>query len=181
MPVQNELSKQNIQDRYHGRNDPVARKILSTHATNMGLQPPEDQNIVCLFSPILPLRHCSFLFKTSLFLTSLPAASTEESLRTQVLKSLPAIQPAQLKSIVHVTKTRHVYPSSMLHEILTILDRCAFVNWKDRASAELAAQAWANGLEVDGEMVTVRWGRSKGASGPKFTKVDPSSVSESAL
>ena len=47
MPVQNELSKQNIQDRYHGRNDPVAKKIMSTHAANMGLQPPEDQNIVC--------------------------------------------------------------------------------------------------------------------------------------
>ena len=49
MPVQNELSKQNIQDRYHGRNDPVAKKILSTHAANMGLQPPEDQNIVRSF------------------------------------------------------------------------------------------------------------------------------------
>ena len=46
MPVQNELSKQNIQDRYHGRNDPVAKKILSGHAANMGLQPPEDQSIV---------------------------------------------------------------------------------------------------------------------------------------
>lgn len=46
MPVQNELSKQNIQDRYHGHNDPVAKKILSQHATAMGLQPPEDQNVV---------------------------------------------------------------------------------------------------------------------------------------
>ena len=50
MPVQNELSKQNIQDRYHGRNDPVAKKIMSTHAANMGLQPPEDPNIVRLSS-----------------------------------------------------------------------------------------------------------------------------------
>ena len=48
MPVQNELSKQNIQDRYHGRNDPVAKKILATHAASMGLQPPEDQSIVRL-------------------------------------------------------------------------------------------------------------------------------------
>ena len=46
MPVQNDLSKQNIQDRYHGRNDPVAKKILSTHAANKGLQPPEDTSIV---------------------------------------------------------------------------------------------------------------------------------------
>ena len=48
MPVQNELSKQNIQDRYHGNNDPVARKILNQHATRMGLAPPEDKAIVRL-------------------------------------------------------------------------------------------------------------------------------------
>ncbi len=47
MPVDNELSKQNIQDRYHGRSDPVAHKILNNHATSMGLTPPEDQTIVC--------------------------------------------------------------------------------------------------------------------------------------
>lgn len=46
MPVNNELSKQNIQDRYHGRSDPVANKILNSHAKNMGLAPPEDQSIV---------------------------------------------------------------------------------------------------------------------------------------
>ena len=50
MPVQNDLSKQNIQDRYHGRNDPVANKILSTNAANMGLAPPEDKTIVCSFT-----------------------------------------------------------------------------------------------------------------------------------
>lgn len=125
-PVQNELSKQNIQDRYHGRNDPVAQKILNTHAKNMGLTPPEDKSI------------------TSIFLTALPATATEESIRTQVVKSLPNADPAQIKSVVHVTKSR-----------------CAFVNWKDRPSAEIAAAAWSNGFEVDGQPVGVKWGRSK--------------------
>lgn len=46
MPVDNELAKQNIQDRYHGRQDPVAQKILNTHAKSMGLTPPEDKAIV---------------------------------------------------------------------------------------------------------------------------------------
>ncbi|EMD38312.1 hypothetical protein CERSUDRAFT_113478 [Gelatoporia subvermispora B] len=128
IPVDNELSRQNIQDRYHGRNDPVAQKIMSTHAASMGLTPPEDPTI------------------TSLFLTNLPANATEQSIRTRVLTSLPAVQPAQLKSVVHVTKTR-----------------CAFINFKDRTSAELAAQAWANGLDIDGESVNVKWGRSKNA------------------
>lgn len=45
-PENNELSHQNLQDRYHGKNDPVARKIMSTHADNMGLKAPEDQSIV---------------------------------------------------------------------------------------------------------------------------------------
>jgi pre-mRNA-splicing factor RBM22/SLT11 len=46
MPKNDELSKQNIQDRYYGRNDPVASKILNTHAAKQGLQPPEDQAVV---------------------------------------------------------------------------------------------------------------------------------------
>lgn len=37
---------QSIQDRYHGRNDPVAKKILSTQAASAGLKAPEDQSIV---------------------------------------------------------------------------------------------------------------------------------------
>ena len=45
-PVENELSKQNIQDRYFGHNDPVAKKILSGHAESQGLKPPEDKSIV---------------------------------------------------------------------------------------------------------------------------------------
>lgn len=129
MPADNELSKQNIQDRYHGRSDPVANKIMTNHAAAMGLAPPDDSSI------------------TSLFLSSLPSTETEDSIRTQVLQSVPVIEPAQLRSIVYVAKTR-----------------CAFVNFKDRASAEEAAKAWANGLELSGETVAVKWGRSKGAA-----------------
>ncbi|KAI0726652.1 pre-mRNA-splicing factor SLT11 [Fomitopsis betulina] len=128
MPVENDLSKQNIQDRYHGHNDPVARKILTQHASTMGLQPPEDQSVM------------------SLFLTSLPPSATEQSVRTRTVQSLPSVDPAQIKSIVHVAKSR-----------------CAFVNFTDRVSAEVAAQAWANGFELDGATANVKWGRSKAA------------------
>ena len=44
--------------------------------------------------------------------------------------------------------------------------RCAFINFKDRISAERAAEAWANGLDMDGERLGVRWGRSKNSSAP---------------
>jgi pre-mRNA-splicing factor RBM22/SLT11 len=44
--------------------------------------------------------------------------------------------------------------------------RCAFVNFKDRVSAERAAEAWANGLDMDGERLDIRWGRSKNPPAP---------------
>ena len=35
------------------------------------------------------------------------------------------------------------------------------MNFKDRETAETAAEAWANGFEIDEEMVNVKWGRSR--------------------
>lgn len=52
MPVDNALSKQNIQDRYYGRNDPVAKKIMSGFADSQGLTPPEDESIVRTYDPL---------------------------------------------------------------------------------------------------------------------------------
>jgi len=42
----------------------------------------------------------------SLFLSSLPAEATEQSLRTVVIKSLPSMNPDKLKSVVHVAKSK---------------------------------------------------------------------------
>jgi len=88
IPEKNELSNQNIRDRYYGRNDPVAKKILSGHAASQGLTPPEDTDI------------------TSLFLSSLPESATEQSLRSVLAASLPNLPPKAFRSIVHVSKSR---------------------------------------------------------------------------
>jgi len=69
-----------------------------------------------------------------------------------VVQSLPSLDQAQIRSIVHVAKSR-----------------CAFVNFKDRASAEMAAHAWAAGFEIDEQPVTVKWGRSKNSSSASST------------
>ncbi|KAH8833702.1 hypothetical protein DL96DRAFT_1578082 [Flagelloscypha sp. PMI_526] len=127
-PVQNDLSKQSIVDRYHGNKDPVAQKVMRGYAEQKGLKPPDDKTI------------------TSLFLTSLPADATEESVRTRAVQSLSSIQPTDIRSVVHIAKTR-----------------CAFVNFVDRTVAESAAYAWANGLDFGEERAAVRWGRSKAA------------------
>jgi pre-mRNA-splicing factor RBM22/SLT11 len=50
--------------------------------------------------------------------------------------------------------------------------RCAFVNFKDRPSAELAAAAWASGFEIDGQTVGVKWGRSRPATKAKPVEVE---------
>lgn len=112
----------------------------------------------------------TFVAQTSLFLSSLPATSTELSIRTQVLQSLPSVQPTQLKSVVHVAKTRSVSDqSSITCQMPKETFRCAFVNFKERATAETAAQAWANGLEIDGERIPVKWGRSRPKLGASST------------
>lgn len=49
MPKENETQKpsqQSLVDRYYGRNDPVAKKILSQNAESKGLKAPEDKSIV---------------------------------------------------------------------------------------------------------------------------------------
>lgn len=48
-PVESALSHQNIQDRYYGRNDPVAKKIMAGHAEAQGLKPPDDETVVSGF------------------------------------------------------------------------------------------------------------------------------------
>jgi len=141
-PNDNDLSNQNIRDRFYGRNDPVARKILGGFAAQQGLTPPEDKTI------------------TSLFITPLPSTTTEQSLRTALLSSIPLIEPSLVKSIVHVEK-----------------NRCAFVNFKDRTTAEKAAEAWAAGVNVDGVKANVRWGRSKtSAAGSAQSSTGPTEV-----
>ncbi|KAJ8078866.1 Pre-mRNA-splicing factor slt11 [Marasmius tenuissimus] len=85
----------------------------------------------------------------SLFITSLAPTSTEQSVRTHVTQSLPSVDPTKLRSIVYVEKSR-----------------CAFVNFKDRESAERTAEAWAHGLEIDGQRTTVKWGRSRPTAAP---------------
>ncbi|KAK6143769.1 hypothetical protein DH2020_024117 [Rehmannia glutinosa] len=45
MPVEGELSQQNIKDRYYGVNDPVALKLLNKAGEMPSLEPPDDESI----------------------------------------------------------------------------------------------------------------------------------------
>ncbi|KAL7082357.1 hypothetical protein ACP275_14G093600 [Erythranthe tilingii] len=49
MPVEGELSHQNIKDRYYGVNDPVAMKLLNKAGEMPSLLPPDDHSIRTLY------------------------------------------------------------------------------------------------------------------------------------
>ncbi|EER15439.1 pre-mRNA-splicing factor SLT11, putative [Perkinsus marinus ATCC 50983] len=48
-PEGNDLNDQNIRDRYHGTDDPVAKKILKQAAEKFQLEAPEDTSITTLY------------------------------------------------------------------------------------------------------------------------------------
>jgi hypothetical protein len=52
MPEENGLQKQNLVDRYYGRNDPVAKKILRQQAESKGMKAPEDQSVVSIWQSV---------------------------------------------------------------------------------------------------------------------------------
>ncbi|KAG8738721.1 Pre-mRNA-splicing factor slt11 [Ceratobasidium sp. 414] len=112
-----------------------------------GRNDPVAKKILSTFAASQGLQPPEDQAITSLFITSLPATATEASVRTSLLSTIPFIPPAAVKSVVHVEKSR-----------------CAFVNFRERKDAEQAAEAWANGVEVDGTKVNVKWGRSRGAA-----------------
>jgi len=46
VPEENGLQKQSLVDRYYGRNDPVAKKIMKEQAESKGMKAPEDTTVV---------------------------------------------------------------------------------------------------------------------------------------
>ena len=125
----------------YGRNDPVARKILATHASTVGLSPPDDKTVI------------------SLFLSSLASTTTEELVRASF---------ASLGVDEHAIRSVVVVPQS----------NCAFVNFRNRETAENAAQRSSVRMQVDGKEVSVRWGRSK--LKPGASKAASTSAAEAA-
>lgn len=88
LPVKNETSKQNIQDRYQGTNDPVARKILGGATAAAGLAPPEDKDI------------------TSLFVSALALSANEDQIRTFFVQSVPSLRADEIRSITMVPTSK---------------------------------------------------------------------------
>ncbi|ORX41115.1 cell wall organization and biogenesis-related protein [Kockovaella imperatae] len=83
LPEENGLQNQNMQDRYYGRNDPVAKKMLRQDAENKGMKAPEDETV------------------TTLLFLGLPE-TTETDVRSALVFSCPFVKPVELKSLTIV-------------------------------------------------------------------------------
>ncbi|CAD6908085.1 unnamed protein product [Tilletia controversa] len=126
-----DLAKQNIQDRYHGRADPVAKRLLASASSSSGsgaLTPPADNSVVTLFLSNLPES----------------ATASEEPIRTLFSTSSSSSASGNIKTITLVPKTK-----------------CAFVNFSSREHAERAAARCRAKMDLDGTEIRVSWGRSR--------------------
>ncbi|KAK1923016.1 hypothetical protein DB88DRAFT_440801 [Papiliotrema laurentii] len=82
-PEENGLQKQSLVDRYYGRNDPVAKKIMREQAESKGMKAPEDKTVTTLL--FLGLPEC-----------------TDADVRTALVFTCPFVKPTDLRSITIV-------------------------------------------------------------------------------
>ncbi|WVQ63175.1 pre-mRNA-splicing factor SLT11 [Kwoniella botswanensis] len=87
IPKEGALAKQNIVDRYYGKNDPVAKKILREQAESKGMKAPEDKSI------------------TTLLFLGLPT-TTESEVRASLVGACPFVKPIDIKGIT-IVETSH--------------------------------------------------------------------------
>ncbi|KAJ9119017.1 Pre-mRNA-splicing factor slt11 [Naganishia vaughanmartiniae] len=98
VPQENGLEKQNMADRYYGRNDPVAKKMLGAHAESKGMVAPEDKSIMTLI--FLGLPECQ-----------------EQDVRTSLLSACPFIQQTQIKSLSIVAASHCAFTTFVNRDI----------------------------------------------------------------
>lgn len=125
MPKENEThkpSQQNLVDRYYGRNDPVAKKILSQNAESKGLKAPEDKSIVSMscFDYISP--KLLILVQTTLLFLGLPQCN-DSHVRASLVGACPFVKPSDVKSITIVETSRTFFSSGSLSALLIRLTR----------------------------------------------------------
>lgn len=80
--------RHNAKDRYFGRDDPSAKRMLARHQDQLGLTPPEDKSI------------------KSLFLSGLADETSEDTIRTYFVTTTPTLRPESIRSITLVKASK---------------------------------------------------------------------------
>ncbi|CAG8492103.1 6360_t:CDS:2 [Funneliformis mosseae] len=118
IPEENELSHQNIKDRYYGTNDPVAKKILNRvkGGGNSNIIPPEDKTI------------------TSLFITGIEDDITEADLRGFFyafgeIKSVVVVHKSRCAFVNYATRASAEQAIDQSHNNLNIKGHALKIAW----------------------------------------------------
>ncbi|TPX57976.1 hypothetical protein PhCBS80983_g03464 [Powellomyces hirtus] len=116
LPVDNDLAHQNIKDRYYGKNDPVAQRMLNRTDKVSKLNTPEDKSI------------------TSLFLTGIEPDISEQDLRNFFyafgeLKSVVVIHKSKVAFINYATRAAAELAVSKTFNNCNIKNRTLRVQW----------------------------------------------------
>lgn len=124
LPQTGEMAKQNLRDRFHGVNDPVANKMARRANEQLTLKIPEDKSI------------------TTLYVGGVDSALVGEIDLRQTFSAF-----GELRTVKVVEK-----------------QSCAFVVFKERGSAEAAAEKLYKSLKINGVKLRVQWGQKMGNS-----------------
>ena len=140
-PVDDKLSVQNIKDRFYGTNDPVAEKLLSRAKAAPKLVVPTDQSI------------------TTLYIGNL-GSNGELVVNEQDLRFVFVIH-VTLDVIEALFSFRnHFYQFGEIRQIHVLHNKfCAFIDFLTREGAELAAERSFNLTIINGQKLSIRWGR----------------------
>lgn len=139
------LCEQNIKDRYYGRNDPVADKILKRAASLPTLEVPEDKNI------------------TTLYVGNIGEYVTETDLRYTFITTLYSNCILHSLFVFCICMNRDNFYQFGEIRTVTLVPRqqCGFVQYTKRAAAELAAEKTFNKLVLGGRRLTIKWAHSQ--------------------
>eukprot|EP01106_Pelomyxa_sp_JSP_P008731 TRINITY_DN2421_c0_g1_i3.p1 TRINITY_DN2421_c0_g1~~TRINITY_DN2421_c0_g1_i3.p1 ORF type:complete len:221 (+),score=59.19 TRINITY_DN2421_c0_g1_i3:523-1185(+) len=119
MPVESELSTQNLKDRYYGVNDPVARKLLRRAEGFARLVPPQDPDVA------------------TLYVGCLAPGATEEDVRDSFyqygeIKTLRVVPMQQCAFVTYTTRAAAEKAADALFNNLSVRGRPARLSWGRR-------------------------------------------------
>ena len=149
MPKGGELANQNIKDRFHGQNDPVALKMLRRADPTGPPDMPADKSI------------------TTIWIGGIDETTSEQDLRYV----RPPTPPRQLHAASDALLRQLFYPFGEISSCRVVHNRyCAFLTFVRRDSAEEAISALWKDAAVRGSRLRLDWGRSQKGECGRFER-----------
>jgi len=162
LPEGGELANQRLRDRFHGENDPLAKKILRRGEEELKLQPPEDKSI------------------TTLYLGGLEPGVKEKDIRDKfyIFGDILSIRMVPRQCCAFVTFVKREVAeeaASKLHRILDINGKRVNLMW---GRPQVSAQSQASADMTTAGTARSMPGMSGGAGGgdvtrPYYPSMDP--------